>query len=67
MTSLLHTATLALLRDKTADELRAIAGATGLKFAWLRVYAAGNIEEPGVSKIERLHKHLTGFRFPVEA
>lgn len=55
-TSLLDT-TVALLRDR--GRYREVAEATGLGYDWINKLVQGQIKDPGVNKIERLHKYLT--------
>ena len=44
------------LRKAVSD----LARATGLKQRWLHRLLAGDFNDPGVRKIERLHRHLMG-------
>lgn len=55
----LYSETLRLAREsgKTVPDL---ARATGLKQRWLHRLLAGDFQDPGVRKIERLHKYLAG-------
>lgn len=54
--SLLET-TIALLREH--GRYREVADATGLGYDWLAKLAQGAIADPGVNKIERLHRYLS--------
>jgi transcriptional regulator with XRE-family HTH domain len=54
--SLLDT-TVTLLRDR--GRYREVAEATGLGYDWINKLVQGQIKDPGVNKIERLHKYLS--------
>ncbi len=49
--------TLELLRARSG-QYRSIAEATGLDYQWLCKMSQGKIADPGVLKVEALHKHL---------
>lgn len=53
----LYSETLRLARESGAS-VPDLARATGLKQRWLHRLLAGDFQDPGVRKIERLHKHL---------
>lgn len=55
-TSLLDT-TVHLLRER--GRYREVADATGLGYDWINKLVQGQIKDPGVNKIERLHKYLS--------
>lgn len=55
-TSLLDS-TVHLLRER--GRYREVAQATGLGYDWINKLVQGQIRDPGVNKIERLHKYLT--------
>jgi transcriptional regulator with XRE-family HTH domain len=59
MTSTLLRATLELLEQTNAQDWQDLSEKTGLKVPWIRQLALGNIDEPGVNKIEKLYKALT--------
>jgi len=55
----LYSETLRLARE-SGETVPDLARATGLKQRWLHRLLAGDFQDPGVRKIERLHKHLVG-------
>lgn len=50
--------TIRLLKESGTPR-RVIAEKTGLGFGWLNALVLGEIADPGVRKIERLHAYLT--------
>lgn len=54
--SLLDT-TVHLLRER--GRYREVADATGLGYDWINKLVQGQIKDPGVNKIERLHRYLS--------
>lgn len=55
-TSMLET-TVHLLRERGG--YREVAEATGLGYDWINKLVQGQIKDPGVNKIERLHRYLS--------
>lgn len=55
-----------LLDQTNSEQWQLMSDQTGLKFAWIRQIALGNIDDPSINKCERLHLHLTGKHFPAE-
>lgn len=55
----LYSETLRLARE-SGETVPDLARATGLKQRWLHRLLAGDFQDPGVRKIERLHKYLVG-------
>ncbi len=55
----LYSETLRLARE-SGESVPDLARATGLKQRWLHRLLAGDFNDPGVRKIERLHRHLMG-------
>lgn len=53
----LLTTTLALCRERSADELHK---QTGLPYNWLYKLLREEIPDPSVNRIEKLYSHLTG-------
>lgn len=51
-----------LLEERGELSLRQIAEGAGVGHEWLRSLCYGAIEEPGVTKLERVHNYLTEFR-----
>lgn len=53
------------LLETTLEKLRArgryreVSEATGLNYDWIAKLVQGHIEDPGVNKVERLHRFLT--------
>lgn len=66
MISLLHRATIDLLDQTNSEDWKRIAKNTGLHVAWIRQLAQGHIKDAGASRLETLHFHFTGKRFPAE-
>ena len=56
-TNTLLETTLALLRER--GKYREVAAATGLGYEWIAKLAQNRISDPGVNKIETLHRFLT--------
>lgn len=48
---------IALLRSKKG-KYRQISNETGLTYDWLLLVARGQIEDPGIKKMEQLHSYL---------
>ena len=53
----LYTETLRLARE-SGESVPELARATGLKQRWLHRLLAGDFNDPGVRKIEKLHRHV---------
>lgn len=51
-----------LLQERGDLSLRQIAQEAGVGHQWLRSLCYGAIEEPGVTKLEKVHNYLTEFR-----
>lgn len=64
MVSVLQAAVAQLLDQTSRDQWRQIAKDTGLHSAWIRQLALGEIEHASAMRLEILHEHLTGQRFP---
>lgn len=53
--------TLYLVRNRPVTVTYAmIAAETGVSAHWLKMFASGNITDPGVNKIEKLYEYLNG-------
>src|SRR5665648_359920 len=48
--------------DKKQKTIREIAAGADLEYGWLRIFAANDIPDPAVSRIERLHNYLIGVK-----
>jgi hypothetical protein len=55
----LLTETRRLLKERN-QKLMDIQAATGISFFWLRRFNSGEIQEPGVNRIQTLYEYLSG-------
>lgn len=51
--------TLDLLQNKRQKTIPEIAAESGLPYYWLRKMANGEIEDPGVNRVQKLYEYLS--------
>lgn len=56
--------TITLLRERN-ETLPHITEKTGIPFYWLRKFAGGEIDDPGVNRIQKLYEYLAGRKLEV--
>lgn len=58
-TQSLHRTTLELLKS-AGETTFDVASATGLSYSWLCTFAADQMRNPSVNKVQKLYEYLTG-------
>jgi hypothetical protein len=51
-----------LLQQRGGLTLREIAAGAGVGYEWLRKLAYNGVDDPGVARVERVHRYLTEYQ-----